>query len=292
MFPDFQTFDIATNETTIHGVTGGNGPPLLLLHGYPQTHVMWHKVAPELAAHYTLVIPDLRGYGASGKPPTDADHTPYSKREMARDMAGVMLHLGHSRFGVLAHDRGARVAHRLAVDHAERVTAMILLDIAPTREMYANTTAAFATVYWHWFWLIQDAPFPETQIAADPLFYLNKKLRSWGNKPKPFSDDAFAAYAQAIQDPETIHAMCEDYRAAATIDIKHDDEGGMITCPLHVLWGADGAIEAHFDCLALWKQRATDVTGHNLPGGHYLAEELPEMVAQEALQFFAAKPRW
>lgn len=292
MFPDFQTFDIATNGTTIHGVIGGSGPPLLLLHGYPQTHVMWHKVAPILAAHYTLIIPDLRGYGASGKPVTDADHSPYSKREMARDMAGVMSHFGHTRFAVLAHDRGARVAHRLAVDHADRVAAMILLDIAPTREMYANTTAAFATVYWHWFWLIQDAPFPETQIAADPLFYLNKKLRSWGDKPKPFSDAAFAAYAEAIKDPATIHAMCEDYRAAATIDITHDDEGGMITCPLNVLWGADGAIEAHFDCLDLWKQRATTVTGHNLPGGHYLAEELPDMVAQEALQFFAAQPRW
>ena len=289
MFENFTRFTQDINGIEIHGVAGGKGPPLLLLHGYPQTHVMWHKVAPDLAKDYTLVIPDLRGYGASAKPPTDAQHSPYSKREMAKDMTGLMSHFGHAQFGILAHDRGARVAHRLAVDHAERVTAMILLDIAPTREMYANTTAAFATVYWHWFWLIQAAPFPEQQIEADPLFYLNKKLRSWGHKPKPFSDEAFAAYAEAIQNPETIHAMCEDYRAAATIDIEHDNEGGRVTCPLHVLWGADGAIEAHFDCLALWRQRADQVTGHTLPGGHYLAEELPEMVIAETRGFFADK---
>ena len=285
MFSDFQTFTHDINGIGIHGVTGGKGPPLLLLHGYPQTHVMWHKVAPALAEHYTLVIPDLRGYGASAKPPTDVQHMPYSKREMAKDMTGLMSHLGHDRFAILAHDRGARLAHRLAVDHADRVTAMILLDIAPTREMYANTTAAFATVYWHWFWLIQDAPFPERQIEADPLAYLDKKLRSWGNKPKPFTDEAFAAYAQAIQNPATIHAMCEDYRAAITIDIEHDNEGGRITCPLHVLWGKFGAIEAHFNCLDLWRQRADIVTGHTLPGGHYLAEELPDAVVSEALTY-------
>jgi haloacetate dehalogenase len=285
MFPDFQTFTHDIDGIAIHGVTGGKGPPLLLLHGYPQTHVMWHKVAPVLAEHYTLIIPDLRGYGASAKPPTDARHMPYSKREMAKDMTGLMSHLGHDRFAILAHDRGARVAHRLAVDHPTKVIAMILLDIAPTREMYANTTAAFATVYWHWFWLIQNAPFPERQIEADPLAYLDKKLRSWGNKPKPFSDEAFAAYAEAIRNPATIHAMCEDYRAAVTIDIEHDNEEGRITCPLHVLWGEFGAIEAHFDCLDLWRQRADIVTGHTLPGGHYLAEELPDAVVSETLTY-------
>jgi haloacetate dehalogenase len=289
MFPDFTSFTHDINGIAIHGVTGGKGPPLLLLHGYPQTHVMWHKVAPALARDYRLVIPDLRGYGASAKPPTDIHHMPYSKREMAKDMIGLMSYFDHAQFGILAHDRGARVAHRLAVDHADRATAMILLDIAPTREMYANTTAAFATVYWHWFWLIQAAPFPERQIEADPLFYLNKKLRSWGNKPKPFTDEAFAAYAEAIKDPATIHAMCEDYRAAASIDIDHDNEGGRVTCPLHVLWGADGAIEAHFDCLALWKLRADHVTGNALPGGHYLAEELPEQVIAQTRSFFAGK---
>lgn len=285
MFPGFQTFTHDIAGVAIHGVTGGKGPPLLLLHGYPQTHVMWHKVAPELAAHFTLIIPDLRGYGSSAKPPSDDTHAAYSKRAMAGDMVGLMAHLGHDHFAILAHDRGARVAHRLAVDHAEQVSKMVILDIAPTREMYANTTAGFATAYWHWFWLIQPAPFPETQINADPLFYLRKKLGSWGTGPAPFAPAAMAAYEAAIQNPETVHAMCEDYRAAASIDITHDDEGGRVTCPIHVLWGANGAIEAHFDCLGLWRARADIVTGHTLPGGHYLAEELPARVTAETLAF-------
>lgn len=284
MFDGFARFTHEIDGTAIHGVTGGVGPPLLLLHGYPQTHVMWHKVAPALAQHYTLVIADLRGYGGSAKPVTDADHAPYSKRAMAGDMVGLMTQLGHRRFGILAHDRGARVAHRLAVDHPDRVAKMVILDIAPTREMYANTTAAFAKAYWHWFWLIQPAPFPETLINADPLYYLQKKLGSWG-ATAPFAPEAMAAYEAAIQNPATVHAMCEDYRAAASIDIRHDDEGGMISCPIHVLWGAHGVIAAHFDCLALWRLRADHVTGHTLPGGHYLAEELPQMVVDETLQF-------
>lgn len=285
MYPDFQSFTHDINGVAIHGVTGGKGPPLLMLHGYPQTHVMWHKVAPTLAAHFTLVIPDLRGYGASGKPASDDSHAAYSKRAMAGDMVGLMDLLGFADFAVLAHDRGGRVAHRLAVDHPTRVSKMVILDIAPTREMYANTTAGFATAYWHWFWLIQPAPFPETQINADPLFYLRKKLGSWGTGPTPFAPEAMAVYEAAIQNPETVHAMCEDYRAAASIDIVHDDEGGRVTCPIHVLWGADGAIEAHFDCLTLWRERADHVSGHTLPGGHYLAEELPEMVVAETLAF-------
>lgn len=285
MFEGFATFTHDIDGVAIHGETGGSGPPLLLLHGYPQTHVMWHKVAPALAENYTLVMPDLRGYGASSKPESDADHAPYSKRAMAGDMVGLMALLGFERFAILAHDRGARVAHRLAVDHPALVTAMVILDIAPTREMYANTTAAFAEAYWHWFWLIQPAPFPETLINADPLFYLQKKMGSWGIGPAPFTDEAMAAYAAAIQNPATVHAMCEDYRAAASIDIIHDDEGGVVRCPIHVLWGAHGVIEAQFDCLALWRLRADKVTGHTLPGGHYLAEELPDMVVDETRAF-------
>ena len=288
LFPGFSTFTQDIDGIAIHGVTGGEGPPLLLLHGYPQTHVMWHKVAPALARHFTLVIADLRGYGDSAKPPTDADHTPYSKRAMAADMAGLMTRLGYDHFAVLAHDRGARVAHRLALDHASRVSRMVILDIAPTREMYANTTKAFATAYWHWFWLIQPAPFPETQINADPLFYLHKKLGSWGTARTPFAPEAMAAYEAAISNPATVHAMCEDYRAAASIDIAHDNEGAMITCPIHVLWGSNGVIERCFDCLALWRERAEIVTGHTLPGGHYLAEELPDMVVAETLTFLGA----
>ncbi len=289
MFPGSNSFTHDIDGIAIHGVTGGNGPPLLLLHGYPQTHVMWHKVAPELSKQYTLVIPDLRGYGASAKPPTDADHTPYSKRAMATDMVGLMTLLGHKRFAVLAHDRGGRVAHRLAVDHPDLVRGMVILDIAPTREMYANTNAAFATAYWHWFWLIQPAPFPETQINADPLFYLRKKLGSWG-ATTPFAQEAMAAYEAAIQNPETVHAMCEDYRAAASIDIRHDDEGGRVLCPIHVMWGANGVIERCFDCLALWRARADVVTGHNLPGGHYLAEEVPDLVTAETRAFLRDLP--
>lgn len=289
MFPGSNSFTHDIDGIAIHGVTGGNGPPLLLLHGYPQTHVMWHKVAPELSKQYTLVIPDLRGYGASAKPPTDADHTPYSKRAMATDMVGLMTLLGHKRFAVLAHDRGGRVAHRLAVDHPDLVRGMVILDIAPTREMYANTNAAFATAYWHWFWLIQPAPFPETQINADPLFYLRKKLGSWG-ATTPFAPEAMAAYEVAIQNPETVHAMCEDYRAAASIDIRHDDEGGRVLCPIHVMWGANGVIERCFDCLALWRARADVVTGHHLPGGHYLAEEVPDLVTAETRAFLRDLP--
>lgn len=285
MFDGFLTFTHDIGGVAIHGVTGGVGPPLLLLHGYPQTHVMWHKVAPALVAHYTLVIPDLRGYGASAKPESDLVHMPYSKRAMAGDMAGLMAFLGYDAFAILAHDRGARVAHRLALDHPTAVTAMILLDIAPTREMYRNTDAIFATAYWHWFWLIQPAPFPETQINADPLFYLHKKLGSWGAAQTPFAPEAMAAYEAAIQNPATVHAMCEDYRAAASIDIIHDDESGMVTCPIHVLWGAHGVIEKCFDCLALWRLRAETVTGRSLPGGHYLAEELPESVVAETRAF-------
>lgn len=284
MFEGFDTFDRDVDGITIHGVTGGSGPPLLLLHGYPQTHVMWHKVAPALAEHFTLVIADLRGYGDSSKPPSDDAHTPYSKRAMAGDMVGLMASFGFDRFAVLAHDRGARVTHRMAVDHPDVVTAAMIIDIAPTREMYAHTTKDFATAYWHWFWLIQPAPFPETQINADPLFFLQKKLGSWGGAA-PFAPEAMAAYEAAIQTPETVHAMCEDYRAAASIDITHDDEGGMIRCPWHVVWGADGVIERCFDCLALWRERADVVTGKALPGGHYLAEEVPDLVIAEVLDF-------
>lgn len=288
MFQITTPFTHTIDGIAIHGVTAGSGPPLLLLHGYPQTHVMWHKMAPLLRDHFTLIIPDLRGYGASAKPPSTPDHAPYSKRAMAGDMAGLMTHFGHESFAVLAHDRGARVAHRLGLDHADRVTQMMLLDIAPTREMYANTTDAFARAYWHWFFLIQDAPFPEDMIGADPRAYVYKKCGSWSAGPSPIDPAAMEAYVAAFQDPATIHACCEDYRAAATIDISHDDadKGRKLAMPLHVLWGAKGAIEAHFDCLALWRKRAEIVTGHTLNGGHYLAEELPEQVAQEALTFF------
>lgn len=289
MFDGFKSFDLPGDGATIHGVTGGSGPPLLLLHGNPQTHAMWNKVAPALAERFTVVACDLRGYGQSSKPPSQSDHANYSKRAMAADMIKVMEALGHSRFQVGAHDRGARVAHRLGLDWADRVERMALLDIAPTREMYANTTDGFARDYWHWFFMIQPAPLPEQMMAADPDgFWLWKCARPPKRNTDVFAPEALEAYLTAFRDPETIRGSCEDYRASAIIDIQHDDEDGgrKLDCPLLVLWGANGAIEKHFDCLNLWHQRASDVRGHALPGGHYLAEELPDQVLAEFLAFF------
>ncbi|GGX67255.1 hydrolase [Tateyamaria omphalii] len=288
MFEDFSAFRVKTEGAEIAGVTGGSGPPLLLLHGYPQTHVMWHKVAPVLAQDFTIVAADLRGYGASSKPLTDTDHMPYSKREMASDMVQVMQDLGHDTFFLCGHDRGGRVSHRMAVDHGARVRKLAVLDIAPTREMYRNTTEAFARAYWHWFWLTLPAPLPENMINADAEAFLTYKCGHGAAGMAPFSDEAWQAYLAAIRNPATVHAMCEDYRAAAGIDLDHDDAdaGRKLDMPLLALWGAHGVIERCFDCLALWRRRATDVRGRALPGGHYLAEECPELVRAELKSFF------
>ena len=292
MFEGFSSFRIRTHGAEIAGVTGGSGPPLLLLHGFPQTHVMWHKVAPALARQFTVVAADLRGYGASSKPPTDAQHTPYSKREMARDMADVMSDLGHETFFLCGHDRGGRVAHRLAADHGARVRKLAVLDIAPTREMYQNTDRAFAQAYWHWFWLTLPAPFPENMINADPDGFLTYKCGHGSAGLAPFTAAAWQAYRDAMQNPATVHAMCEDYRAAASIDIAHDDDDGArkLDMPVLALWGEHGVIERCFDCLALWRLRASDVRGHTLPGGHYLAEECPDLVQTELKLFFLKGP--
>ena len=289
MFKDFQPFTVSVDDTDIFGVVGGNGPPLLLLHGYPQTHVMWHKVAPGLAEHFTVVATDLRGYGRSSKPTPRPDYANYSKRTMAADMVGVMNHLGFDRFGILAHDRGARVAHRMAMDAPDVVRQMLLLDIAPTREMYANADQAFARAYWHWFFLIQPAPMPERMIGVDPRAFWLDKCGAGSAGLTPFTPAALEAYLTAFDDPLAISASCADYRAAATIDLEHDDEdrGRTVTCPVRVLWGDRGVIEANFDCLALWRQRADHVDGGALPGGHYLAEELPDEVLLEAIDFFS-----
>lgn len=292
MFEGFQRFEIDTGAAVIRGVTGGKGPPLLLLHGYPQTHAMWHRVAPRLAERFTVVAPDLRGYGASSKPPTTPDHAPYSKRAMASDMATVMTRLGHDRFDLCGHDRGGRVAHRLALDHEARVRRLAVLDIAPTREMYRGTTEAFAHAYWHWFWLTLPAPHPERMIGADPDAFLRHKCGQGAAGLTPFAPEAWAEYLSAIRDPATVHAMCEDYRAAATIDLAHDDADGdrRLTVPLLALWGAHGVIERCFDCLALWLLRASDVRGEALPGGHYLAEELPDTITTHLTAFFEETP--
>jgi haloacetate dehalogenase len=291
-FPGFRALDVdAGNGITIRARTGGKGPALLLLHGYPQTHVMWHLVAPKLADDFTIVVADLRGYGDSSKPPSDAQHLTYSKRAMAADMVAVMDALGHRRFLLAGHDRGGRVAHRLAIDHPERVEKLAVLDIAPTREMYRNTTEAFARAYWHWFFLIQPNDFPERMILADTDAYWLRKSTTGSKTTEVFAPEALAEYLRCFRDPACVHASCEDYRAGASIDIVHDDEDGdkKLPMPLHVLWGKKGAIEKCFDALALWRQRAEHVTGSALPGAHYLAEELPEETARELREFFESK---
>jgi len=287
-FAGFRRENVRTSGTTINALAGGDGPPLLLLHGYPQTHVEWRKIAPELAKTFTLVIPDLRGYGDSGKPAGGGTHVNYSKRAMALDQVEVMEKLGFKKFAVVGHDRGARVAHRLTLDHSDRVTKLVLMDICPTHYMYKTADRVFATFYFHWFFLIQAAPLPETLIGNNVDMFLKAFMGSV--MPKAIDPDAYAEYRRCFSDPATIHATCEDYRAAATIDLVHDeaDFDRKISCPALVLWGANGLVGRKYDVLAVWRERATKVSGKALPGGHWLAEELPELTLAELRQFLAA----
>ncbi|MBL8480863.1 MAG: alpha/beta hydrolase, partial [Rhodocyclaceae bacterium] len=274
--------------------TGGEGPPLLLLHGHPQTHAIWHKVAPELARRYTLVAPDLRGYGDSSRPPGPADHSAYAKRAMALDFVKLMEGLGYTRFDVLAHDRGARVAHRLAADHGAAVARMVLLDIAPTLAMYEQTDETFARAYWHWFFLIQREPMPERLIEADPAAYLRDVMGSRRAGMAPFDARALAEYERCMALPGAAHSLCEDYRAAAGIDLEHDRAdraaGRKLKMPVLVLWGELGIIERCFDPLAEWRKVAEDVQGHSLPCGHYIPEEAPEALLDAVRPFLQAAP--
>ncbi len=292
LFPGFTTHRVETSGATIHCAMGGRGPPLLLLHGYPQTHAMWHKVAPALAATYTVVCADLRGYGDSGKPESDATHAAYSKRAMAQDMVEVMRHFGFARFRLAGHDRGGRVAHRLCVDHPDAVERVAVLDISPTRLMYGKTDRAFATAYYHWFFLIQPFDLPEKLIGADPAYYLRKKTGGWGSASGIFDARAYAEYERCFVRADTIHATCEDYRAAASIDLAHDDEdvaaGRKVRCPLLALWGDKGVVHRYFTPLEDWRTVAENVRGRALPSGHYLAEEAPEETLRELAAFFAA----
>ena len=287
MLDGFEQTRIATTGAEINLRKAGQGPPLLLLHGYPQTHVMWHKIAPALAERFTVVLTDLRGYGDSAKPPGGDRHEAYSKRAMAQDQAEVMTALGFETFAVIGHDRGARVGHRLALDHPERVTKLALLDIAPTLAMYERTDMAFASAYYHWFFLIQPFDLPERLIGADPDFYLGKKIGKWSRNEGCFDAAAVAEYKRCFRDPATIHATCEDYRAAAGIDLDHDraDLDRKIGCPLLVLWGAEGVIERSYDVLEIWRERTREVTGKALPCGHFLAEEAPEETLAGLLDF-------
>lgn len=289
LFPNFEPRWFDVGDVLIHGLVGGSGPPLLLLHGYPQTHVMWHRVAGELARRFTIVATDLRGYGQSGKPVSEPDHSTYSKRAMAADQVRVMESLGFDRFGVVGHDRGARVTHRMVLDHPRRVTRWAALDIVPTLTMYQRTDQVFAQAYYHWFFLIQPAPFPERLIEADPEFFLNWHLSSRRAGLDAFDPAALTAYRAAFRNPATIHATCEDYRAAASIDLEHDraDLDRKAAAPLLTLWGRHGVVERCFQPLDDWRERVTSVTGQSLDCGHYLAEEAPDETARLLLAFFA-----
>ncbi|MGF1471558.1 MAG: alpha/beta fold hydrolase [Rubrobacteraceae bacterium] len=289
MFEGFGEERIEGRGAGIHLVRGGDGPPLLLLHGYPQTHVMWHEISQRLAADFTVVAPDLRGYGDSSKPAGGPDHAGYSKREMANDQVEVMDRLGFDRFSVAGHDRGGRVAHRMALDHPERVEKLAVLDIAPTHTMYTTADMEFARAYYHWFFLIQPYDLPERLIGADPEYYLRKKLGQWGRDERAITPEAFTEYLRCFS-PETIHASCEDYRASASIDLTHDEEdlGHRISCPLLVLWGEKGFVGKKYDVVATWKEKTADVRGRSLPCGHFLPEEAPEQTLEEFRAFFLA----
>jgi haloacetate dehalogenase len=289
MLQSFETLDVLRDGVRLRVRRCGRGDPLLLLHGHPQTHAMWHLVADELAREFTVVMMDLRGYGDSGRPEPGEGSRNYAKREMALDASAVMRECGFQRFAVLAHDRGARVAHRLAADHQDAVTRLMLLDIAPTLAMYEQTSLAFAMVYWHWFFLVQPPPLPEALIESDPVRYLRSVMGHRHAGLEAFAPEALAEYERCIQIPATAQAICADYRASAGIDLEHDRAdvaaGKQMSQPLRVLWGEHGAVGHSFDVLALWRERASQVTGRSLPCGHYIAEEAPSLLLEEALHF-------
>jgi haloacetate dehalogenase len=288
-FEGFELSQIAVDDVSLRVRHGGSGPPVLLLHGYPETHMMWARVAEGLAKHHTVVCPDLRGYGGSTKPPTSDDHETSSKRAMARDAAGLMKHLGFDRFDVAGHDRGGRVAYRLALDHPEAVRRVSILDILPTSEVWARADRRFALGYWHWSFLVQAHPMPETLIAADPeLFFFRHQF---GGIIQSFDPEAYADYLQAGKNPSVIHAMCEDYRAGAGYDRLLDEAdrkaGRTIACPVQVLWGAKAALEAWYDPLAIWREWAPDVRGQAVDCGHFIPEEKPAETLALLRAFFA-----
>jgi haloacetate dehalogenase len=289
MFEGFRAVEGETDGLVIRAVMGGRGPALLLLHGHPQTKAIWHKVAPFLAESFTVVAADLRGYGDSGKPAGLPDHSNYSKRRMAQDQVDLMRGLGFDEFMVLSHDRGARVAARLAIDHPNVVRKLVTLDVAPTLAMYEQTSFEFARAYWHWFFLVRPAPFPETLIRADPDLYLKQTIGARSAGLKPFSTEAYAEYLRCLSDPATAHGICEDYRASVTIDLEHDmtdlSAGKKIVCPFLALWGADGVIGKCFDPIAEWSHWSESVEGGPLPCGHYIPEEAPQLLLDRVLPF-------
>jgi haloacetate dehalogenase len=289
MFEGFELRSLNTPRGTITARVGGAGPPLLLLHGYPQTHLMWRDVAPRLADRYLVVAADLPGYGASFKPAAADGHQPHSKRALAGDLVAAMTGAGFDRFAVAGHDRGGRVAYRMALDHPDRVRGVAALDIVPTGEVWARADSAFALGYWHWVFLGQPAPLPERLIAGDPDAFFDHHLRriGLGAAEGRYPAAVMAAYRAQLDDPATVASICEDYRAGATIDVEHDAGGGTIACPVLVLWGARGALEAFYgDVLDVWRTWAPDLRGHGIDASHFLVEDQPETVADELLAFF------
>jgi haloacetate dehalogenase len=288
MFEGFETKRVAANGVEINLVTGGSGPPLLLLHGYPQTHAIWRKVAPRLAEHYAVVASDLRGYGDSSKPVGLADHSNYSKRDMARDQVDAMRALGHESFYLVGHDRGARVSHRLTLDHPQAVKRLVTLDIVPTKVVFDSTNMAIASAYHHWFFMLRPAPFPETMIGSNPEAWLRGHMGGRFAGLSPFEPDGWPEYLRCF-DAASIHGSCEDYRAAGTIDLQHDTaslaEGLRVGCPLLALWGAEGTVERSFNAVEEWQKYATDVRGHSVPSGHYIPEEIPDVLYDELVGF-------
>jgi haloacetate dehalogenase len=284
LFPGFSRAQLAINGTTINAVRGGAGAPVLLLHGYPQTHAIWHRVAPVLAERFTVVSADLRGYGDSGKPASDESHEPYSKRAMAQDQLELMRALGFERFALVGHDRGARVARRLALDHPDSVSRLAILDIVPTETIYGLLDQERATTVWRYFFLVQPPDLPERLIGADPAFYLDWTLREWCGTPCALDEAAVSEYRRCF-DAATIHAGCEDYRAGATIDLAHDRaDKERIHCPVLVLWSAHG-IGSSYDVLSIWREQADAVHGRALDCGHFLPEERPAETAAGLTRF-------
>jgi haloacetate dehalogenase len=294
-FDGFAAARIKTSGATIHAVYGGNrnGSPLLLLHGIPETHVLWRKVAPTFARDHFVVMTDLRGYGDSSKPPGGGDHAMYSKRAMAQDHVEVMRQLGFEKFALVGHDRGGRVAHRLALDHPEALTKLVILDIVPTYLLYRQITQEFATIFYHWFLLVQPAPFPETMVQNSAEYFLKCTLLWLGGSsladplPDWIAPAVFDEYLRTFRQPDTIHAICEDYRAAASIDLAHDkaDLDKRIECPLLVLWSEKGPFHRMYDVLQAWRDRAVEAHGKAMPTGHFLPEQMPQELAQEVAAF-------
>jgi haloacetate dehalogenase len=288
MFEGFEEFDVAAAGTTIHGRRGGQGPPVLLLHGIPETHLMWHRIAPQLAEQFTVVATDLRGFGASGTPPSTPDHAPYSMREIARDQVEVMNTLGYHEFGVAGHDRGARCAYRMTLDHPAAVTRLAVLDIVPTGEAFARADMDFSLGFWVWSFLAAPDPVPEELIAAAPQVLVDHMLHAWADGGDPFPAEVRAAYAGQFRDPRRVHAICEQYRAAATLDYQHDraDRGHRrITCPTLVLWSHTGPLAQWYQPLEIWKAWSRDVRGGPIPAGHFIPEEAPDQTARHLIGF-------